>query len=179
MTSARRHTGAGCSLMRREPWGQGLGEALLRSRCQCSLTSIYYLIGTEGATNDRELSVGRTVGGAGCVSEAWDAVQATVCCRCLCSGQENKGSDVVTWHRMSSVANHRMADGMKVCNCVNVAFLSIDIVDVSCTDSEIAGVCWLFWKQGKGEINIFVTFLLDRERERERSFFLLSLTLTL
>lgn len=68
---------------------------------------------------------------------------------------------MVTWHRMSSVANHKMADGMKVCNCITVAFLSIDIVHVSCTDSEIAGVCWVFWKQGKGEINIFGTFLSD------------------
>jgi len=51
-----------------------------------------------------------------------------------------------------------VAERQKVCYCITVAFLYVDIVHVSRTDSEITGVCWIFWKQGKCEIHIIGTF---------------------
>lgn len=52
--------------------------------------------------------------------------------------------------------------------CITVVFLSVDIVHVSRTDSEITGVCWIFWKQGKCELNLVGTFpsLLNENTER-------------
>lgn len=47
----------------------------------------------------------------------------------------------------------------KVCYCVTCfIFFSIDTVHVSSTNSEITGVCWVFWKQGKGEISVVGVF---------------------
>lgn len=58
-----------------------------------------------------------------------------------------------------SCSRQLVAERQKVCYCITVAFLSVDIVHVSRTDSEITGVCWIFWKQGKCELNIIDTFL--------------------
>ncbi|OXB78966.1 UNVERIFIED_CONTAM: hypothetical protein H355_013846 [Colinus virginianus] len=40
---------------------------------------------------------------------------------------------------------------LKVCK---LEMLITDIVHVSCTNSEIIGVCWIFWKQGTGKGNV-------------------------
>lgn len=65
-----------------------------------------------------------------------------------------------------------LAEMQKVCSCVTVAVFSVDIVHVSCTNSEITGVCWVFWKQGKGEISVVGTFpsLLSLKTEKSQKF---------